>query len=142
MKQIPLTSNFSKWLSLIISLFIWSTSFSLFADEGHNITIPSTLPAVWKAIDEHGTSIEQAIKKNQLKLIHVHAFAIRDLANALPSLSGNLSGEQKTNMQDTLNYISQVAIRLDKTGDANDNEGTVANWKKLKKLLNQLHDIH
>lgn len=41
-----------------------------------------------------------------------------------------------------LSYVGQLATRLDKTGDANDKEGTQANWDKLEKILSQLRALY
>lgn len=133
-----------KWFSLIMSFFIWTIPIELFADtsEASKVTIPSTIPAIWKAIDEQAVSINQALKDNQLTSIHEHAFAIRDLVNALPALSKDLSEEQKKTLQTNLSYVEQLATRLDKTGDANDKEGTQANWDKLEKILSQLRALY
>lgn len=138
------SSRKSMWRSLIMSFFIWTIPFGLFANstETAKVVIPSTIPAIWKAIDEHSVSINQALKTSQLTSIHEHAFAIRDLVNALPALSKDLSDEQKKTLQNNLNYVEQLATRLDKTGDANDKEGTQANWDKLKKILTQLRGFY
>ncbi|HGC5660791.1 TPA: transporter [Legionella pneumophila] len=127
-----------------MSFFIWTIPIELFADtsEASKVTIPSTIPAIWKAIDEQAVSINQALKDNQLTSIHEHAFAIRDLVNALPALSKDLSEEQKKILQTNLSYVGQLATRLDKTGDANDKEGTQANWDKLEKILSQLRALY
>ncbi|WP_412755158.1 transporter [Legionella pneumophila] len=100
--------------------------------------IPTTIPAIWEAIDEHASAIDKAITNNQLDTIHHHAFAIRDLVKALPGLSKNLSEEQLKNLQQNISYTEQLAKRLDKTGDANDKEGTKVNWQKLQKVLEQI----
>ncbi|HEH5967049.1 TPA: transporter [Legionella pneumophila] len=133
-----------KWFSLIMSFFIWTIPLKLFADtsEASKVAIPSTIPAIWKAIDEQAASINQALKNTQLASIHEHAFAIRDLVNALPGLSKDLSEEQKKTLQTNLSYVEQLATRLDKTGDANDKEGTQANWDKLEKILSQLRALY
>jgi hypothetical protein len=143
MKQLQYNRK-SAWISLIMSFFIWTVSVGLFANttETPKVVIPSTIPAVWKAIDEHSASINQALKENQLTSIHEHAFAIRDLVNALPALSNDLSDEQKNTLQSNLGYVTQLATRLDKTGDANDKEGTQANWDKLQKILAQLRVLY
>lgn len=105
-----------KWFSLIMSFFIWTIPIELFADtsEASKVTIPSTIPAIWKAIDEQAVSINQALKDNQLTSIHEHAFAIRDLVNALPALSKDLSEEQKKILQTNLGsvdiYLNQRAV--------------------------------
>lgn len=143
MKQIQRNSK-AVWLSLIVSLFIWTIPFELFANttETSKVTIPSTIPAIWKAIDEQAASINQALKENQLTSIHERAFAIRDLVNALPAKSLDLSDEQKKTLQNNLSFVAQLATRLDKTGDANDKEGTQANWDKLEKILTQLRELY
>lgn len=101
-------------------------------------SIPTTIPAIWEAIDQHVAAINKAIANNQLDTIHQHAFAIRDLVKALPGLSKNLSEEQLKNLQLNVGYTEQLAKRLDKTGDANDKEGTKVNWQKLQKVLEQI----
>lgn len=134
----------SVWLSLIMSLFIWTMPLGLFANtaEVSKVAIPSTIPEIWKAIDGQAASINQSLKENQLTSIHEHAFAIRDLVNALPPLSMDLSDEQKKSLQSNLNFVAQLATRLDKTGDANDKEGTQANWDKLEKILTGLRALY
>lgn len=101
-------------------------------------SIPTTIPAIWEAIDQHVAAINKAIANNQLDTIHQHAFAIRDLVKALPGLSKNLSEEQLKNLQQNVGYTEQLAKRLDKTGDANDKKGTETNWQKLQQVLTQI----
>ena len=143
MKQLQCNRK-SVWISLIMSFFIWTLPLELFANTSETAKVASlsTIPAIWKAIDEHSTSINQALKENQLTSIHEQAFAIRDLVNALPALSKDLSEEQKKTLQSNLGYVAQLATRLDKTGDANDKEGTQANWDKLQKILAQLRVLY
>ncbi|KTD64458.1 hypothetical protein [Legionella spiritensis] len=105
-------------------------------------SIPTTIPAIWEAIDERATAINKALANNQLDTIHQHAFAIRDLVKALPGLSKNLSEEQLKNLQLNVGYTEQLAKRLDKTGDANDKKGTEANWQKLQKVIEQIRAIY
>lgn len=144
MMRIQLKSNLFSYLSLILSFLIWSTPAALFAgaNETSPVVIPKTIVAIWKAIDSHSASINQAIKENKLNLIHEHAFAIRDLTHALPTLSGSFSKEQKKSLQNSLAYVNQLAIRLDKAGDANNQEGVQASWTKLQKILTGLREIY
>lgn len=133
----------SLWLSLIVSLFMCIAPLALYAHttEAPKVEIPTTIPAIWKAVDENASSINQAIKDFKLTSIHKHAYAIRDLVNALPALSNDLPAEQKKILQDNLIYVNQLATRLDKTGDTEDKEGTAANWDKLQKVLVQLKQL-
>lgn len=100
--------------------------------------IPKTIPAIWQAVDEQVTAINEAIANNQLDQIHRHAFTIADLVKSLPALSNALSEQQRTDLKKQIGYIVALAVRLDKTGDAKDKEGTQANFEKLQKVLSQI----
>ncbi|CEG59136.1 Chemiosmotic efflux system C protein A [Legionella cherrii] len=132
------------WLGLIASVLMVCGYSQVFANptEEQTEVIPKTIPAIWQAVDKHAASIEKAITDNQLTSIHEHAFAIRDLVNALPALSKDLSEEQKKTLQNNLSYVDQLATRLDKTGDNKDKEGTQTNWQKLQKVLVQLRTLY
>jgi CRISPR/Cas system CSM-associated protein Csm2 small subunit len=103
-----------------------------------SLKIPTTVPAIWQAIDEQTAAIAKAIKENQLTTIHQYAFAIRDLVKALPGLSSDLSDEQRAAITRDSGYVEQLATRLDKTGDANDKDGTQTNFEKLQKILEKI----
>ncbi|HGF1596667.1 TPA: transporter [Legionella pneumophila] len=132
------------WLGLMASVLMVLGCSQVFANptEKQTEVIPKTIPAIWQAVDKHAASIEKAITDNQLTSIHEHAFAIRDLVNALPALSIDLSEEQKKTLQNNLSYVDQLATRLDKTGDSKDKEGTQINWQKLQKILAQLRALY
>ncbi len=131
-------------LGLIASVLMVCGYSQVFANptEEQTEVIPKTIPAIWQAVDKHAASIEKAITDNQLTSIHEHAFAIRDLVNALPALSKDLSEEQKKTLQNNLSYVDQLATRLDKTGDNKDKEGTQTNWQKLQKVLAQIRALY
>ncbi|APF04253.1 TPA: transporter [Legionella pneumophila] len=123
----------------VVLLFLLSPAYASATNhEEEAQTIPTTIPAIWEAIDQHAAAINKALTDNQLDTIHQHAFAIRDLVKALPDLSKSLSEEQLKNLKQNVGYTEQLAKRLDKTGDANDKEGTQANWQKLQKVLAQI----
>ncbi|MBA2648035.1 MAG: transporter [Legionella sp.] len=94
--------------------------------------VPTTIPAIWQAIDEQKIKITKAIEENQLANVHSAAFAIRDLVHGLSALKSHLSPEQVDTVKRDSGYVEQLAGRLDKTADANDKEGTIANYDKLK----------
>ncbi|HFE8370891.1 TPA: transporter [Legionella pneumophila] len=144
MKHITLKQKSHFWLGLITSVLLVCGYSQAMADSTEEPTqsIPKTIPAIWEAIDKHAESINQVLSGDDLTSIHQHAFAIRDLVNALPALSKDLSEEQKKTLQQNLSYVSQLATRLDKTGDANDKKGTETNWQKLQKVLAQLRALY
>lgn len=132
------------WLSFITSVLLVLGCSQVRANPTEEATepMPKTISAIWEAIDKHDASINKALSDNNLTSIHEHAFAIRDLVNALPPLSTDLSDEQKKKLQNNLSYVNQLATRLDKTGDNKDKEGTQANWQKLQKVLAQLRALY
>ena len=64
--------------------------------------------------------------------VHHHAFAIRDLAKALPAKAEKA---KKAQVEGAVKNIAKLAEDLDKTGDAGDQAGTEANLKKLDGVL-------
>ncbi|WP_454783570.1 transporter [Legionella sp. WA2022007384] len=144
MKHMTLKQRKHFWLGLIASVLLVCGYSQAIADSTEEPTksIPKTIPAIWEAVDKHVASMNQVLSGDDLTSIHQHAFAIRDLVNALPALSKDLSEEQKKTLQQNLSYVNQLATRLDKTGDANDKEGTEANWQKLQKVLAQLRTLY
>ena len=144
MMQCTLKQKKQFWFGFITSIFLVCGYSQAFANptEEPTKTMPTTIPAIWEAVDIHAASIEKAITDNQLTSIHEHAFAIRDLVNALPPLSTDLSDEQKKTLQNNLSYVDQLATRLDKTGDTKDKEGTQTNWQKLQKILAQIRALY
>jgi len=106
------------------------------------VKIPATVPAIWKAIDEQVAMLDKVINNNQLDKVHHHAFAIRDLVAALPQHSQALPAKQLATVKSYTKHVATVAKRLDASGDSNDKSGTVANFKKLKKLLSVLRGYY
>ena len=97
--------------------------------------IPNTVEGIWKGIHEHHMELAEVVKSKNLKDVHVHAFAIRDLANALPAKA---AADKKARVEGTAKNIAKLAGDLDESGDANDQAKTEANLKKLDGLLKML----
>ncbi|MBI1213480.1 MAG: transporter [Alphaproteobacteria bacterium] len=99
------------------------------------VTIPATATEIWQAIDTHLKELHADIDKGALNNVHAHAFAIRDLVRALPTHSPGLSADALAKVSTGVKFVDTLAERLDKTGDANDKAGTLANTDKLEKQL-------
>lgn len=97
--------------------------------------IPPTSAEIWKAIDMHIKELHADIDKGALKNVHEHAFAVRDLVQALPTHSSGLSQDAIAKVTEQSKFVDTLAERLDETGDANDKPGTVANLAKLEGIL-------
>lgn len=97
--------------------------------------MPSTVEGIWKGIHGHHVELAAAVKNKSLGTVHVHAFAIRDLANALPAKA---TADKKARVEGTAKNIAKLASELDESGDANDQAKTEANLKKLDGLIMML----
>ena len=99
------------------------------------VKIPATAAEIWKAIDMHIKELHADIDKGALKNVHEHAFAVRDLVQALPTHSTGLSQDAIAKVTEQSKFVDTLAKRLDETGDGNDKPGTVANLAKLEGVL-------
>lgn len=106
------------------------------------LKVPATVEGIWAAIDRHSAELDKGIQTGVLDEVHLHAFAIRDLAAALPALSKSLPADKLARLNGNLKFVATLAQRLDATGDAGDKAGTQANFAKLKTVLAELHAIH
>ncbi len=96
------------------------------------MTIPNTADGILQEIHKHHGELTETVKAKKLKDVHVQAFMIRDLANALPA---KVAADKKARVEGSAKNITKLAEDLDKTGDANDQAGTEANLKKLDGVL-------
>ena len=97
--------------------------------------IPATSAAVWQSIDKEIERLATVIQTGKLDEVHHHAFAIRDLAAALPARSGNMPAEKLAQVKANIKFVAALAVRLDSAGDAKDKAATEANFQKLKDVL-------
>jgi hypothetical protein len=105
------------------------------AEKEEVVKIPATVDGIWKAIHEHHMALAATVKSKKLDEVHMHAFAIRDVANAL---SAKTDDGKKSRVDGALKNISKLADDLDKSGDAGDQAATEANLKKLDGVLKVL----
>ncbi len=132
-------------LSAAMGLFSWNLSANEGHGEGHGdhkdhnkgeeMKMPDTLGGIWHEIQEHKEELEKTIKDKKLADVHKTAFEIRDYAKALIEKSKSLPVEKMTRLQSAIKQIEKLASDLDSTGDANDQAGTEANFKKLEGAL-------
>lgn len=97
--------------------------------------IPDTADAIWVAIDQHQSELRETIASGDLKNVHHHAFAIRDLVAALPSHSPPGTDEEQAKLKSDVQFVATLAERLDAAGDAGDKAGAQANFEQLNTVL-------
>src|SRR5260370_4636828 len=54
-------------------------------ESSEKVKIPGTVDGIFKAIHKHHQELADTVKAKKLADVHHHAFAIRDLAQALPA---------------------------------------------------------
>src|SRR5690349_10250626 len=93
--------------------------------EGHAaVKVPDTVEGIWKEIHTHHQELADTVKAKKLADVHHHAFAIRDLAKALPAKA---HPDHKKMVENAVKKVSQLAEDLDKSGDAGNQAATEAN---------------
>ena len=101
-------------------------------EKSEKMTIPDTADGILQEIHKHHGELAETVKSKKLADVHHHAFAIRDLANALPA---KVAADKKARVEGSAKNIAKLAEDLDKSGDANDQAGTESNLKKLDGVL-------
>ena len=108
------------------------------ADAHANVKVPDTLDGIWKEIHQHHKELADTVNAKKLDQVHQHAFAIRDLAKALPA---KVPAEHKKHVENMVKKLSQIAADLDKSSGAGGQTKTEANLKKLDALLKEMEDM-
>lgn len=130
---------------LTLAAGIWLTpTTNAWAEEEKEMptVIPATATAILQAISEEETNLDKTITDKKLEDVHHHAFAIRDLVNALPEKSSDLAAEKLSKLKANAKFVTALADRLDKSGDAKDQAGTEANFKKFQTVLKEIKSLY
>lgn len=127
---------------VIAILFVWLGFMPLLyvaeAHEHQEGTVektPDTPAGIWSEVKEHEEELGKAIAEKKLGQVHEIAFEIRDMVNALPAKSKDLAADKQAKIKAYAKYVADIAERLDKSGDANDQATTEVNFKKLQGFL-------
>ena len=129
---------------LTLAVGIWLAPTIRAADEEKEVptVIPDTVAGILQAINVEETNLVKTITDKKLADVHHHAFAIRDLVNALSDKSKDLNADKLSKLQSNAKFVAALADRLDKAGDANDQAGTEANFKKLQGILKEIRSLY
>ncbi len=102
------------------------------AEKKEKTVVPETVDGIMEAIHKAHGELAEVVKSKKLADVHHKAFAVRDLANALPA---KVAADKKARVEGSTKNIAKLADELDKTGDDNNQAGTEANLKKLDGVL-------
>src|SRR5437667_9627371 len=78
-------------------------------DAHAKVKVPDTLPGIWKEIHAHHQQLKDVVKANKLAEVHEQAFAISDLAKALPAKS---PPDHKKHIEHMVTMVSQLEDKL------------------------------
>lgn len=110
--------------------------------KGKPLAGPETVGAILQAVKAREGELDTLIKTKELGKVHEVAFAIRDLAAALPEKSGQLSAEQQAKLKGNVKYVATLAERLDAAGDAKNQSATEASFKQLQSVLGAIEGLY
>lgn len=138
MKNSPMKMLYSG--TLIIGMvtagsLIFSAPVAAAGKTEEKVVIPATSEAIWQSIDKETEQLAALIQGGKLEEVHHHAFAIRDLAAALPARSASLGADKLAQVKSSNKFVATLAERLDASGDAKDKAATESNFQKLKGVL-------
>lgn len=126
--------------------FGWSGMSAYAAEEEHQeaaeALIPETLPGIWQEVIESQEHLEETIAAGQLADVHKHAFRLRDLLQALPKVSAELSADTRQRLQESVDRVGEIAELLDSYGDSGDALNTKAQADRLEKLLEYIRTFY
>ena len=141
-KRFILSSLFTKRVKIPLLFFLLISLAIASEHPASQVIIPTTAPEIFQEIDEYTIVLYKAIENNQLSEVHYHVFAVLKLVNALPNLSQSLSPAQLKMLQNSIASIKKLATQMDASSDANDQEATQAQFKKLRSFINELHTYY
>lgn len=107
------------------------------AESAEQIKIPETVDGIIKEIHKQQEALHDVVKAKKLAEVHHYAFAIRDLAKALPAKA---NPDMRKMVENAVKRVSQIAESLDKSGDAGNQAATEANVKKMDAALKILEE--
>ena len=123
-------------MGLCAAIGLMGITATALADEKEGkVKIPATVEGIFKAIHEEHMELGETIEKKKLADVHHHAFAIRDLAKALPAKA---AADKKKQVEGAVKNISKLAEDLDKAGDDGKQAETEALLKKLDGVIKVL----
>jgi hypothetical protein len=139
-------SNIAKRIVFVGSLFMAVLFYQTLAnaDEfpSEKTKIPATSTEILVAIDQHVNELNKTIQAEKLDEVHHHAFAIRDLVDALPEHSSQLSSDKLDQVKANMKYVDVLAKRLDASGDEKDKVTTQTNFTKLQTVLESIRSSY
>ncbi len=104
-------------------------------EEGGKMKIPETTEGILKEITTEQTKLKETIEAKKLGDVHHHAFAIRDLAAALPAKA---AADKKSAVESTSKNIAKLAGDLDEAGDSGKQSACESGLKKMDALIKML----
>lgn len=128
---------------LTVAVSLWLAPSTKADEEKEAVTpIPDTVAGILQAVKSNETELGKTIAAKKLDDVHHLAFAIRDLVNALPDKSKDLSDDNLSKLKANAKFVASLADRLDKSGDAGNQAETEANFQKLQGVLKQIMALY
>ncbi len=107
------------------------------------IVVPSdSIGGVFEQIRAERAGLDSAITSGALDRVHEYAFAIRDLARALPIMTSTLSVDAAKQLDALVADIGRQAEELDNSADAGDVSGTQLGVSAIDKSIEGIRALY
>ena len=106
------------------------------------LQIPDKLPDLWYLVLEKQMKLDQIIAAKELDKVHVAAFEIRDLVQAMPGKTQGFSPESQKKLAESAGRVGDVAKLLDQYGDAADEAKTKDQAARLGTLIKYVESLY
>ncbi|MEK7331093.1 MAG: hypothetical protein AAB113_09850 [Candidatus Eisenbacteria bacterium] len=105
------------------------------------VTPAGTADAVWDQIAGEQKKLEAAIQSGQLSGVHLLAFTIRDLVEALATRTTGLPDADAAALKKAVADVRASAAKLDESGDSGNLGATEKEYARLGILLQQIKTL-
>ena len=110
------------------------------AGEGEKVSTEGSATEIISRVGHEETELEQIIANAQLKVVHMKAFAIRDLVVAAAD-KATITGAEKAKLDEHVSKIKSLASELDEAGDAGNLSKTKTEFADLRAELQAIRQI-
>ncbi len=98
--------------------------------------------ATWTKIQATKAELDSIIASKKLDSVHEAAFKVRDLVKTLPAESSALPADKMTTLNTQVGNVSQLAGKLDESGDAKNLKATQDNQAGLNDTLDTIKELY
>ncbi len=98
--------------------------------------------ATWTKIQSAKADLDKIIASKKLDTVHEAAFKVRDLVKTLPAQSSALAADKMATLNTQVQNVTQLASKLDESGDSKNLKATQDNQAGLNDTLDTIKELY